>query len=106
MTWVSPPPRLRAELTCRMRIASVEVGQQFFASDGCGADLADGNACRMIRENSRLLDRRATGAGERQRCDHRIARAGNVEHFAGECWQMLRSLPIEQRHPFFAARDQ
>src|SRR5437867_13032838 len=55
MTCVSPPPRPRAELTCRMRIAGFEIGEQFGLADRGCSHLTDHDAGGVVRQDRRLF---------------------------------------------------
>src|SRR5207244_12243620 len=93
-TCVSPPPHVVAELTCRMRITSYKIGEQFGAAYSRSAHLADDDAGSVIRQRRGFFHRRACRMRQCQRGDHRVARTGDVENLASECRQMLRAYRV------------
>src|SRR5262249_17121277 len=71
------------------------------------ADLRDPDAGSVVRERRRLLERAAGPEDERARRQHRVARAGYVEHLAGHGRELLdAAAALEERHPLLAARHE
>ena len=107
MKWVSPPPMVLAELTCRMRMAAVEIRKQFHPGHGGGSNFSYGDTGGMIRQNGRLFHGGAAGKRQSQRCNHGVARARDIEDFLRNGRDVKRLLPaLAQEHSLIAERDE
>src|ERR1019366_4327553 len=81
--------------------------RQFLRRGRRRADFADDDSGGLIGKNRRFNRRRPRRNRQCERGDHRVARAGNVEHFLRHRRNVKRFLPaLAEQHPGFAKRDE
>src|ERR1051326_8030998 len=80
-----------------------EAGDQFVARHSGGSKFADHNRARVIGDLRSFERRGIADKREREYRDGGVACAGNVEHIARLCRNVMRMFPfLEKHHALFA----